>query len=156
HVSVLHSVCCATRKRRRPACPPTGHSGADFLSPPECPPRPGSTATPDGTPTASAAQGHGRGSARNQGEHTNFFIPEGNWPRAARFRATCCEALFRRLPAHSDAARLHHHLDGILDAVLRIAQGGGKIVKGECMRMDLGGVEPLLAHERLGPMGRAL
>ncbi len=55
-----------------------------------------------------------------------------------------------------DAARLHHHLDRILDAVLGVADRGRQIVERERVRVDLGGVEAFLGHEGLGAMGRAL
>src|SRR6266480_1518088 len=66
-------------------------------------------------------------------------------------------SLFRRYFVRGGyAARLHHHLDGIFDAVLGVADRGRQVVEREGVGVDLGGVEPLLAHERFGAVGRAL
>src|SRR5262245_11832804 len=71
----------------------------------------------------------------------------------ARARA----GLFRRhLVRGRYAARLHHHLDRVLDAVLGVADRGRQVVEREGVGVDLGGVEALLAHESFGAMGRAL
>src|SRR5690349_917252 len=52
--------------------------------------------------------------------------------------------LRRHLVRGRNAARLHHHLDGILDAVLGVADRGRQVVERERMGVDLGGVEALL------------
>src|SRR5215813_4602094 len=66
-------------------------------------------------------------------------------------------SLFRRhLVRRRYAARLHHHLDRVLDAVLGVADRGRQVVEREGVGVDLAGVEALLAHESLGAMGRAL
>src|SRR5262249_44909461 len=65
-------------------------------------------------------------------------------------------SLRRHLLRGRHAARLHHDLDCVLDAILGVANCGGQVVEREGMRVDLGGVEPLLAHECFGTMGRAL
>src|SRR6516225_6345605 len=66
-------------------------------------------------------------------------------------------SLFRRhLVRGRHAARLHHHLDRIFDAVLGVADRGRQVVEGEGVSVDLGGVEALLAHEGFGAVGRAL
>src|SRR5262252_2771750 len=66
-------------------------------------------------------------------------------------------SLFRRhLVRGRHAARLHHHLDRIFDAVLGVADRGRQVVEREGVGVDLGGVEALLAHESFGTMGRAL
>src|SRR5215469_218115 len=66
-------------------------------------------------------------------------------------------SLFRRhLVRGRYAARLHHHLDRVLDAVLGVADRGRQVVEREGVGVDLAGVEALLAHERLGAMSRTL
>src|SRR5215831_3481936 len=66
-------------------------------------------------------------------------------------------SLFRRhLVRGRHAARLHHYLDRILDAVLGVADRGRQVVEREGVGVDLGGVEALLAHEGFGAVGRAL
>src|SRR5262249_41135028 len=68
-------------------------------------------------------------------------------------RGTCRGAgeLFRRhLVRGRYAARLHHHLDRVLDAVLGVADRGRQVVEREGVGVDLGGVEALLAHESFG------
>src|SRR6266545_4819869 len=66
-------------------------------------------------------------------------------------------SLFRRYFVRGGyAARLHHHLDGIFDAVLGVADRGRQVVEREGVGVDLGGVESLLAHERFGAVGCAL
>src|SRR5215469_13438498 len=66
-------------------------------------------------------------------------------------------SLFRRhLVRRRYAARLHHHLDRVLDAVLGVADRGRQVVEREGVGVDLAGVEALLAHESLGAMSRAL
>src|SRR4029453_9364833 len=65
--------------------------------------------------------------------------------------------LFRRyLVRGRYTARLHHHLDGIFDAVLGVADRGRQVVEREGVGVDLGGIEALLAHERFGAVRRAL
>src|SRR5215471_15927032 len=66
-------------------------------------------------------------------------------------------SLFRRhLVRGRYAARLHHHLDRVLDPVLGVADRGRQVAEREGVGVDLGGVEALLAHESFGAMGRAL
>src|SRR5262245_46282880 len=60
--------------------------------------------------------------------------------------------LLRRLPAHGYAPGLDHDLDRVLDPVPGIAQRRGQIFQGESMGVNLGRIEALLAHERLGAM----
>src|SRR6266571_8112895 len=65
--------------------------------------------------------------------------------------------LFRRhLVRGRYAARLHHHLDRVLDAVLGVADRGRQVVEREGVGVDLGRVETLLRHERPRAVGRAL
>src|SRR5229473_8533173 len=64
--------------------------------------------------------------------------------------------LRRHLVRRRYPARLHHHLDRILDAVLGVADRRRQIVERERMGVDLGGVEAFLRHEGFGAMGRAL
>src|SRR5262249_13377920 len=67
-----------------------------------------------------------------------------------RENSLCCFA------AHSYAARFYHHLDGVLDALPRVAQRRRQVLQRERVRVDLGGVKPLLAHEGLCAMRGAL
>src|SRR5229473_2714987 len=64
--------------------------------------------------------------------------------------------LRRHLVRRRYPARLHHHLDRILDAVLGVADRRRQIVERERMGVDLGGVEAFLRHEGFGAVGRAL
>src|SRR5215471_3386891 len=75
--------------------------------------------------------------------------------RSMRATARRLELLRRHLVG-GDAAGLHNHLDRVLDPVLGVAQRRRQIVEREGVGVDLGGVEPLLPHEGLGAMGRAL
>src|SRR5690606_13173266 len=54
------------------------------------------------------------------------------------------------------ARDLHDDLDGVVDALARVAQRGGKVLHHEGVRVDPGGVETLLGHEGVGAVGRAL
>src|SRR5215470_1147952 len=65
-------------------------------------------------------------------------------------------SLRRHLLRGRHAARLHDDLDRVLDAILGVADCGGQVVERKGVRVDLGGVESLLAHECFGAMGRAL
>src|SRR5262250_1193407 len=66
-------------------------------------------------------------------------------------------SLFRRhLVRGRYAARLHHHLDRVLDPILGVADRGRQVVEREGVGVGLGGIEPLLGHEGLGAVGRAL
>src|SRR5499433_3544877 len=58
--------------------------------------------------------------------------------------------------ASARAGLFRRHLVRGLDAVLGVADRGRQIVEREGVRMDLGGVEALLAHEGFGAVGRAL
>src|ERR1044072_7774606 len=53
-------------------------------------------------------------------------------------------------------ARLHHHLDGIVDALARIFDRSRQILEREGMRVNFRRVEALLRHEGLGAVRRAL
>src|SRR6516162_2612040 len=52
-------------------------------------------------------------------------------------------------------ARLHHHFDGVLDAVARVAQCPRQLVESKGVRVDEARVKALGAHERLRAMGGA-
>src|SRR5262245_28829315 len=84
-------------------------------------------------------------------------IPPCAFAHPTRAGPAAGEASFRRhLVRGRHAARLHHHLDRVLDPVLGVADRGRQILEWEGMGVDLGGVEALLAHEGFGAMGRAL
>src|ERR1700733_851564 len=82
------------------------------------------------------------------------FVPHGLFPTLP----ACGGAggLLSRDAVRGDAPRLHHHLDGVVDAVLGVADRGRQIVERESVGVDLGGVETLLRHEGFGAMRRAL
>src|SRR5579871_4106521 len=56
-------------------------------------------------------------------------------------------------PVRGHAFGLDHDLDGVVDAVLGIADRGRQIVEREGMSVNPGRVEALLRHEGFGAMG---
>src|SRR5262249_51765397 len=82
------------------------------------------------------------------------FLHRWGETAVAQARERTCRGageLFRRhLVRGRYAARLHHHLDRVLDAVLGVADRGRQVVEREGVGVDLGGVEALLAHESFG------
>src|SRR5262249_59379743 len=78
-------------------------------------------------------------------------------PKDYRAALLISEASLRRHPLRRrNAARFHHDLDCVLDAVLGIADRGRQVIERKGMRVDPGGVEAFLSHEGFGAVGCAL
>src|SRR5215475_524294 len=66
------------------------------------------------------------------------------------------EASLGRLLVGGVGLCLHHHFDGVFHPILGVTNRRRKVIERKCVRMNLRGVEPLLPHEGLGAMRRAL
>src|SRR5215211_2019443 len=59
---------------------------------------------------------------------------------------TLLTPLFRGDALCGAGAGLHHHLDGVVDALARVFDRGRQVFEREGMRVHFGGVEALLRH----------